>query len=172
MENKEVQTEEVVEKDYIAKTGFSVGGLIWGRIISPIIAYVMLAIVAALMAILPVIGWILAIILRVVDFICILWQVVDTIQFCFSNATLTENGIVGTGSYWKKIDLTYDQITMLEKQKSNLIIHTNIPKNDKGTKTKKFVVCNVKHYSEFAEAYGKEATARAAAKVAAENAEA
>ena len=171
MENKNVEAQ--ASKDgVIIRTKFSVFGLVFTRIILPIIMLIFMAILTGVCLLLPVIGWIIAIVLLIVNIAAIISFIIDLIAFIFSYAKLTETGIEGRTATFGSVDLTYDQITSIEvsKQKKALFINTNIPKNKKGTKMKQFVISNCANGSEFYAAYTEQLVKIKAAAATEENA--
>ena len=98
-----------------------VGRLIW-HIVGVFIGCLFCGLIGALLALIPILGWILAICLSIGIVITWIGTIFDIIGIIRSKATLTECGIYGNAFRFGTFDLTFDQIASINYGKGMITI--------------------------------------------------
>ena len=109
------------EANVLLSESLSVGRVIW-QIVSTIIISIICGILAGILAIIPIIGWIGAIIISIGIFVGWISLIFDVIGMLMSKATLTECGIYGRSFHFGTFDLTFDQIRSINYRKGMITI--------------------------------------------------
>ena len=109
------------EATALRSESMGVGRLI-GYIIGTIIGYIFIGIITALIALIPILGWILAIIIGIFVFLSWISVILDIIGLIRSKATLTECGIYGNSFRFGTFDLTFDQISSINYGKGMITV--------------------------------------------------
>lgn len=99
-----------------------VGRLIW-HIVGTFISCLFCGLIAGLLALIPIIGWIFSIIIAICIFLTWITMIFDVIGIVRSKATLTECGIFGNSYRFGSFDLTFDQIRSINYGKGMITIN-------------------------------------------------
>lgn len=109
------------EATALRSESMGVGRLVW-YIVGTIIGYIFVGIITALIALIPILGWILAIIIGIGVFFSWIGIILDIIGLIRSKATLTECGIYGNAFRFGTFDLTFDQISSINYGKGMITV--------------------------------------------------
>lgn len=118
-------SKEISDK-VILKSTFSLHVLL-GFILAMVVINVVGGIITALLALIPFVGWILAIVSGIGLFCADVSEIFSFIGELLSTATMVEDGVYGRTKKLKKFKLSFDEIKSLSDDSGSIIIRTTIP---------------------------------------------
>ena len=158
MENQAAK-KSAAEAAVIESSKFNVFALIVYRIIGTIIGYGFAYLVSTIL--IPVLG--IGIVLLIITSVSAILTFIENISFLFSKIKVTETGLVGRALFFKGLDVTFDQVESVSRERQKTLLVK--VKNSKG-KAKKYRFANVKNIDDIYNAYISQSAKAAGATVA------
>ena len=122
------------------------------KLISIILEIVLSVILASLVGLIPIAGWIIAIIIYVLLALSTLFGIIDLIIYCFTSTKITSTGIYGFDENSIPFDLPASWICGVSRMGRKVYIEGYVVK--KNGKTRECtIVLRVAHAEEFVQAY-------------------
>ena len=146
-------TEETVKSEYYTT------GLVVDRIIGPILKYIGLVIILVLFSIVsvvfPIIGIPLVILTAVSGIVRFVFDIISLVSYVSEEISVTDTGIEGKAAMFRSFSFGFDEIENMVYQHKRIQI--TVKPTEENPKKKKYVVFNVKNYTEIIDTFYKRA---------------